>query len=222
MVEAGAGAAIQGAGAVIQGVVNAGKAIYGGIQYKKGSKELEKALSQIKYSRPDEYGEIMNLLKGRVTGMDSRRESAEQRVRSDTAANVTGVSQLADSPVAALGAYGGLKNREQQAISDLGIEYEQMKDQATMGVVQGLEMGAGYSDKEQYYNDMYKKMVRANMASGKMTAGMNMMGGGIEGMGAAGMDYAGTRYLGGLYGAGAGETKNPWSPESANVPLDRS
>ena len=166
---------------------------------ESGEKRMMSELDQIKYTRPEEYGQIMSLLKGQVSGLDSRRESAEDRIESRTASSVTGISQLADSPVAALGAYGGLKEKEQQAIADLGLQYEGMKDQATMNVASGLEMGAGYSEKENYYNDMYKRMVKANMGASKMGAGTNMMWGGLDGIESTALDFIGTKYLTDIY-----------------------
>lgn len=161
-----------------------GKTIYGASLRKKGEAQMNSALDNIKYTRPDEYEDIMGILKGRVSSVGTRREMAEESVRAQTASASTGISQLADSPLAALGAYSGLKQREEQAIRDLGIQYEGIRDKAVMGVAGGLEMGAGYSEKEQYYNDMYKNMVKANMGAGKMSAGTNMMFGGMESIGA--------------------------------------
>ena len=71
-----------------------------------------------------------------------------------------------------------------------------MRDEAVMGEVGGLQMGADYSDKEAYYNDMYKKMVKANIGASKMKGGENMIWGGVESIAGTGMDYLGTRYLG--------------------------
>lgn len=166
---------------------------------ESGERQMMFELDKIKYTRPEEYSQIMSLLKGQVSGLDSRRKSAEDRIESRTASSVTGISQLADSPVAALGAYGGLKEKEQQAIADLGLQYEGMKDQATMNVASGLEMGAGYSEKENYYNDMYKRMVKANMGASKMGAGTNMMWGGLDGIESTALDFIGTKYLADTY-----------------------
>jgi hypothetical protein len=135
----------------------------------------------------------------RTSGVNSRREAAEDRVQQTTASAQTGIRQLADSPVAALGAYSGLKQKEQQAIADIGQQYEGIRDEAIMGQARTEEMGAGYSDKESYYNDMYKKMVRANMGANKMSGGANQMWQGIEGVAGTALDYAGTKYLGDIY-----------------------
>ncbi len=183
-------------GAGISGAVNIAKTIYGARQAKKGEKQMNEAIESIKYSRPEEYSQIMNILGTRTDSLTSRREAVEGRVRRGTAAGQSGIRQLADSPVAALTAYSGLKERETQAISDIGIEFESMRDQNMMDEARGLQMGADYSDKESYYNDMYKKMVRANIGASKMGAGANMLGAGIEGVAGTAMDYLGTRYLG--------------------------
>ena len=42
----------------------------------------------------------------------------------------------------------------QQAIAGIGLEYEGIRDEASLGVAKGLEMGAGFSEKEQYYNQL--------------------------------------------------------------------
>ena len=189
-----------GIGTIVKAGVDVGKTIYGASQFKKGKKEVESALSQLKYTRPEEYGQIMSLLKSRRASLPSRQAGVESRIRQSTASSTSGIRQLADSPVAALGAYSGLKQREQQAIADLGIQFEGMKDEALMAEAQGLQMGAEYSDKEQYWNDMYKKMVKANMGAARMNAGQNMMWGGVEGAAGAVNDYLGTKYLADQYG----------------------
>ena len=179
----------------IKGVSSLVKGIKGRKEKKAGEQQMEKAIEDIKYTRPEEYSDIMNILKQRKSSITSRREAAEERVRTQTASSITGISQLADSPVAALGAYGGMKQREQQAIAGIGLEYEERRDEAVMGEVQGLGMGAGYSEKEQYYNEMYKNMVKANLGASKMSAGRNMAWGGFEGVGGAAIDFIGTKYL---------------------------
>ena len=187
---------------LISGGIALTKTIIGAVQKNRGNKEVEKAIEGIKYSRPEEYEQIMGKLNQRESSINTRREAVEDRVRSTTASSIPGISQLADNPVAGLTAYSGLKQREQQAIADIGIDFEEKRDQAVMGQVQGLGMGADYSDKESYYNDMYKKMVQANMGANKMSAGTNMMWGGMEGAAAAGIDYLGTKYLGDIYSGG--------------------
>jgi len=199
---------------VIEAGVDVGKTIYGAHQFSKGRKEMEAAIEDIKYSRPGEYAEIMRLLTNRTRGIGSRRESIEDRIRTTTASAIPGVSQLADSPVAALTAFSGVKQREQQAIADLGIQFEGIRDEAILGEVKGLEMGAGFSEKEQYWNDMYKNMIRANMGASRMGAGTNMMWGGMEGLGATALDYAGTKYLSNVYNPQSTSQLGgkPWGP----------
>ena len=100
---------------------------------KKGERQMEEAIESIKYSRPEEYSQIMNILGTRTDTITSRREAVEGRVERGTRAGVSTIGQLADSPVAALTAYSGLKERETKAISDIGIEFESMRDEALMG-----------------------------------------------------------------------------------------
>jgi len=178
----------------IKGGVAIAKGIGGASEKKKGEKQMEEALENIKYTRPEEYADIMSLLRKRKTDITSRREGAEERIRTQTASSITGISQLADSPVAALGAYGGMKQREAQAIAGIGLEYEERRDEAVMGEVQGLQMGAGFSEKENYFDNMYKNMVRANLGASRMSGGQNQMWQGIESVGAAGIDFLGTKY----------------------------
>lgn len=189
--------------ALISGGIKAGTAIAKGIKgrkdRKKGEAQMEKSLEDIKYTKPEEYGQIMNILKQREGTVTSRREAAEENIRDTTASAMTGIRQAADSPVAALTAYTGLKDREMKAIAGVGEVFEEKRDMAQMGVAQGLEAGAGYSEKEQYYNQMYKNMVRANLGASRMMAGQNMAAQGLGQLGAAGLDFAGTKYLSSLY-----------------------
>jgi hypothetical protein len=185
------------AGTAVKGISSLVKGIKGRKDQKSGEAEMNKALANIKYSRPEEYNQIMGILKQRTGGINTRREMAEGAVRRSTSSGIAGIRQLADSPVAALGAYGGMKEREQNAIADLQLQFEGMRDEAMLGEVKGLQMGADYSDKEQYYNDMYKNMVKANLGASKMEAGRNMAWQGFEGIGAAALDFAGTKYLSG-------------------------
>jgi hypothetical protein len=185
------------AGTAVKGISSLVKGIKGRKDQKSGEAEMNKALANIKYSRPDEYNQIMGILKQRTGGINTRREMAEGAVRRSTSSGIAGIRQLADSPVAALGAYGGMKEREQNAIADLQLQFEGMRDEAMLGEVKGLQMGADYSDKEQYYNDMYKNMVKANLGASKMEAGRNMAWQGFEGIGAAALDFAGTKFLSG-------------------------
>jgi hypothetical protein len=185
------------AGTAVKGISSLVKGIKGRKDQKSGEAEMNKALANIKYSRPEEYNQIMGILKQRTGGINTRREMAEGAVRRSTSSGISGIRQLADSPVAALGAYGGLKEREQNAIADLQLQFEGLRDEAMLGEVKGLQMGADYSDKEQYYNDMYKNMVKANLGASKMEAGRNMAWQGFEGIGAAALDFAGTKYLSG-------------------------
>ena len=201
--------------AAISAGVSGGKAIAGGIQKKRGQKQVDKALEGLSYTRPEEADEILSLLGKRKDTLGSRQDSIEEMIKGSTSRGITGISQLADSPVAALGAFGGLKDRETQAIKELGIAFDDKRDQALMGEVAGLEMSAGYSDKEQYYNDMYKKMVQMNMGAGKIGAGTQQLWSGLEGVASAGIDYAGTRYLGEIYG---GDKTAEIDPGSANSP----
>jgi len=186
-----------GIGSLIKGGVDIAKMIKGGVDYKKGKKEVESALDNLKYTRPEEYAQLSNLLKQRESSIPTRREAAEDRIRRGTTTGTTAIRQLSDSPVAALTAYGGLKARETQAISQLEEQFERMRDEAVLGQVSGLEMGAQYSDKEQYWNEMYKQQVRANMGANRMGAGTDMMWGGAEGLASTGLDYLGTKYLSG-------------------------
>jgi hypothetical protein len=181
------------AGTAVKGISSLVKGIKGRKDQKSGEAEMNKALANIKYSRPEEYNQIMGILKQRTGGINTRREMAEGAVRRSTSSGIAGIRQLADSPVAALGAYGGMKEREQNAIADLQLQFEGMRDEAMLGEVKGLQMGADYSDKEQYYNDMYKNMVKANLGASKMEAGRNMAWQGFEGIGAAALDFAGTK-----------------------------
>jgi hypothetical protein len=185
------------AGTAVKGISSLVKGIKGRKDQKSGEAEMNKALANIKYSRPEEYNQIMGILKQRTGGINTRREMAEGAVRRSTSSGIAGIRQLADSPVAALGAYGGMKEREQNAIADLQLQFEGMRDEAMLGEVKGLQMGADYSDKEQYYNDMYKNMVKANLGASKMEAGRNMAWQGFEGIGAAALDFAGTKFLSG-------------------------
>lgn len=187
------------AGTAVKGISALVKGIKGRKMKKKGEKQMKKAVADIKYTRPEEYSQIQNLLGYRKTTVDTRREMAEERVRGRTAAGIEDIRQLADSPVAALGAYGGMKAREQESIAELAPVFENIRDEALMGEVAGLEMGAGYSEKEQYYNDMYKKMIKANLGASKMGAGQNMAWEGFEQLGSAALDFAGTKYLSNLY-----------------------
>ena len=154
-------------GAGIKGISGIVKGIAGNRQRKKGEAEMNKAISGIKYSRPGEYNQIMNILGQRSGRLKTQENMVENNVRRTTASGTAGIRQLADSPVAALGAYSGLKEREQNAIADLGVQFQGMQDQALLGQAEGLKMGAEYSDKEQYYNDMYKKMLKANLGGKK-------------------------------------------------------
>lgn len=183
------------AGTAIKGISSLIKNRKGKKMEKAGESQMNKALNDIKYTRPEEHDKIMSLLGNRQSGINTRREMVEDRVRSSTSSGIAGIRQLADSPVAALGAYGGLKEQEQNAIADVGVQFEGMRDEATMGMVQGEEMGAGYSEKEQYYNDIYKNMVKANLGGSKMEAGRNQAWQGFEGMASAGLDLVGTTYL---------------------------
>lgn len=185
------------AGTAVKGITSLIKNRKGKKLERSGESQMNKALADIKYSRPDEYGQIMNILNQRQSSIDTRKRMVEGDIRRSTSSGISGIRQLADSPVAALGAYGGLKEREQNAIADLGVQFEGMRDEAMMGRAKGLEMGAGYSEKEQYYNDMYKNMVKANLGASKMEAGRNMAWEGFEGIGSAALDFAGTKYLSG-------------------------
>jgi len=184
---------------------------YGADQAKKGRNRMEKELRRISYTRPEEYDQIMSTLRGRVSEIPSRREGAEERIRGRTATAIEDIRQTADSPVAALGAYGGLKGREISAIKDLGMEYEERRDRAKMDVVGGLRMGADYTDKENYFNDMYKHMVGANIGASQMGAGEQMMWGGLD-LAASGLagtaDYFGS--MGGGEDGPSGNTQNPY------------
>lgn len=187
------GAAAIGAG--IKGVSSLIKGIAGRKKQKAGEQEMNRAISKIKYSRPEEYNQIMNILGQRSGRMKTQQETVEGDIRRTTASGAAGIRQLADSPVAALGAYGGLKEREQQAIADVGVQFEGMQDQALLGMAEGAKMGADYSDKESYYNDIYKNMLKANLGASKMGAGTNMAWEGFEGVASAGLDFLGTKFL---------------------------
>ena len=69
---------------------------------KKGEKQMNEAIESIKYSRPEEYSQIMNILGSRTDSITSRREALETRVERGTKAGIEDISQLTDSPVAAL------------------------------------------------------------------------------------------------------------------------
>ena len=174
---------------------------------KKGEKQMMKSLASIKYSRPDEYQQIQNILGQRPGRLKTQKSMVERDIRRATASGAAGIRQLADSPVAALGAYSGLKEREQEAIADLGVQFEGMQDQALMDQLEGFKMGAEYSDNEQYYNEMYKHMVKANLGASKMEAGRNQAWEGFESFGSAILDFAGTKYL--------SDKMNPGAPQTA-------
>ncbi len=207
-----------GIGAMAQAAVEGGKAIYGASEAKKGREEMYGAIDKIKYSRPEEYEQIMSLLQQRTDSVGTRREMAEDRVRQNTAGSIAGFGQLADSPVGALGGFAQLKARESQTIADLGLQYEGIRDEAMLGEAKGLEMGAGYSDKEQYYNDMYKNMLHANIGASRMGAGQNMLWGGLEGVASTALDYAGTKYLSNVYNPQAGT--QPASTSTGGTDID--
>lgn len=202
---------IFGIGKIAEVAADAGKFAYGVSQAKKGEKQMNEAIDAIKYSRPEEYGNIMSLLEGRTNSVGSRQQTAEDKVKANTAGSVAGFTQIADSPVGALGGFAQLKARESQALADINLQYEGIKDEAILGEVKGQEMGAGYSDKEQYWNDMYKNQVHANMGASKMGGGLNMAMAGAEGMVATGLDYAGTKYLSNAY-----NPQNTQQPSSSN------
>lgn len=194
--------------AAVKGVSAISKHVKGKRYEKSGEKMMDENLKAIKYSRPDEYGQIMNVLGQRSGRLKTQEGMVEDNVRRSTAAGVSSISQLADSPVAALGAYGGLKEQEQNAIADLGVQFEGMQDQALMDQTKGLQMGAGYSEKEQYYNSIYKNMVKANLGASKMSGGKNMAAEGMEGVASAGLDLVGTKYL--------SDTMNPKDPSGVD------
>jgi len=134
------------AASAIKGGIGLVKSIKGRKDKKSGEAKMNKAIDDIQYTRPDEYKEIMGMLNKRSSSVSTRRESAEERVREQTATSMTGIRQLSDSPVAAGSLYSGIKQKEQQVIADLGVEYEGIQDEAVMGQVKGLEMGAGFSE----------------------------------------------------------------------------
>jgi hypothetical protein len=185
------------AGTAIKGISSLVKGIRGRKEKKKGETRMEKAIADIKYSRPEEYERIMNILGQRPGRLKTQQEMVEGDIRRSTTAGTAGIRQLADSPVAALGAYSGLKEREQKAIADVGIQFEGMQDEAILGQAEGLKMGASFSEKEQYYNEIYKNMIKANLGASQMEAGRNMAWEGFEGFAGAGLDFIGTKYLSG-------------------------
>jgi hypothetical protein len=91
------------AGTAVKGISSLVKGIKGRKDQKSGEAEMNKALANIKYSRPEEYNQIMGILKQRTGGINTRREMAEGAVRRSTSSGISGIRQLADSPVAALG-----------------------------------------------------------------------------------------------------------------------
>jgi len=185
----------QAIGSGIKGITSLVKGIQGNKMRKAGEADMNKAIADIKYSRPDEYGQIMNILGQRPGRLKTQERMVGDNIKSSTASGISDIRQLADSPVAALGAYGGLKDREMNAIKDVGVQFQGMQDQALLDQGEGLKMGADYSEKEQYYNQIYKNMIKANMGASKMEAGRNMAWDGAEGFVSAGLDFLGTKYL---------------------------
>lgn len=176
----------------INATVNTAKSIVGGVKLAKGKKELKTALENIQYTRPEEYSQIMDILGSREATIGSRQQAVENRVKETTGTGLTALRQGVGGSSDYVAGLLGLKERERQSIADIGIQFDEMRDQARLGKVEGLKLGAEYSDKEQYYNDLYKEMVRLNLAAGKMNAGENMLWGGLEGIAAGAESALGT------------------------------
>lgn len=174
------------------------KSIFGAKATQKTRQNFGKALASIpKYSRPEEYGQMMDVAKqyGDMGLLEKERGLAEDKLGAAIASGVTRAEKYAPSSTAALGAVTDLYGQKMGAIRDLGIQFAQMAQQrrdAQLGAQMNvLGQGAMYSDREFDINQWYPSQLRLNMTADRMGQAMGITQSGVEGFGAAQSQMAG-------------------------------
>lgn len=170
------------AASAIEGLSGGIKAIGGYFAARKAERDLQKELSSMpKYTRPEEYEDLLKLYKERAAAQEMPGQSlAEQKLGATTAAGIRQAQKAAPSSVAALGATTSLHEAHMNAIRDLEIQFAQYKAnrEAELGGV--YQQGAQYADQAWQYNQWYPSQVRLNIAGDRLAAARAMMYGGAE------------------------------------------
>lgn len=143
------------------------------------------------YKTPEEYGQILSLLKKRATTSMPGLDQLYANAGAGMAAQNRNIQSYADSPVSALGASSNLYNSYLNQVRNLGTQAALYRAQREAELAKGLEMGANYSDKAYYYNQFYPDQVRMNILADKYRTGTQAMYGGIGGMGQSAMGTMG-------------------------------
>jgi len=174
----------------ISGATNLIQSLTGKAQAAKA----ERAISNWQpptYKRPEEYGQILSLLKQRATSEMPGLSQLYANAGAGMAAQNRAIQSYADSPVSALGASSNLYNSYLNQVRNLGVQAALYKAQREAELAKGLEMGANYGEKEYYYNKFYPDQVRMNLLADRYRAGLQGMYGGLSGLGQTAMGTMG-------------------------------
>jgi len=165
----------------LQGLFQAGTGIYNLVQANKLKKSG--ALNMPEYQVPEAVDKYMALAQQAARGDMPGAEQERQGIAQTSAAGVTAASQLADSPVAALGALGRIQGQERASLRDLGIRTAQYRAQAQQNLGQAYLNQAQYQDQAYQYNEFLPWQTAMNQYESYRQAGVQGLMGGADTMG---------------------------------------
>lgn len=113
------------------------------------------------------------------------RDLIEDRIGANVANTIGDVNRAASSSGAALGAITNVNQRAQEAISDLGIQSAQYRQQQMDKAAEAQRYMADYQEKEWEYNKNLPYQRAMNEYTQKKQAGNANLWGGLEGIGSS-------------------------------------
>jgi hypothetical protein len=121
-----------------------------GIEGRRSKQESEDILDQAgdrpEYEVPGSIDQMISLFAGLSEGGLPGESLMQEQIEAQTARNIGQVSQLADSPSAALAAAQGVQERERDALRDLQVRATQYQDMAKRQYAQAVGSRAPYEE----------------------------------------------------------------------------
>lgn len=177
-----------GIGAGLTGLMGIGQSIAGGIQAKRGRRDL-KELEQNRptYTRPEEVNQSGRIARLRASNpFLPGQELMEQGVRGTTAQTVQNIKDM--------GGVGDLymaQINENKSLNEIGVQSAQQTLQNELNLIKQLESEADYTDKEFDFNQNIPFQEKRQDALSRIGAGMQNLFGGLGTIAKSGTGFMG-------------------------------
>jgi len=166
------------------GLLKGGTQLGFGIADRRKGKQMEAAAGdRPEYEIPESVSKALSLYEQMASGGLPGYSQSKADIEASTARTIGSASQLADSPVGALTALGGAKDRELAEYRDLNRRAEQFAFQSNQALAGAYGQQAAYQDEAWRQNQLLPWEIAMNRSMQLQTSGGNNIQGAMDSFG---------------------------------------